>query len=78
MGFVFMSVSLFNLIVVHERAVMGPAFNWATDRYVKNIIRRGAVRCFVFQIGVGLVSAFLNSRESIRKNSTAGIFPAAA
>ena len=52
MSFVFMSVPLFNLIVVNERAQMGAKFVYATDRYFENIIRRGAVRCFVFQASV--------------------------
>ncbi|MFQ6047701.1 MAG: hypothetical protein ACE5PT_15305, partial [Gemmatimonadales bacterium] len=49
MAFVFMSVPLFNLIVVNERAQLGAGFNYAADRYMENIIRRGATRCFVFQ-----------------------------
>jgi len=48
-SFVFMSVPLFNLIVVNERAVLGSSFNYHADRYMENIIRRGAQRCFVFQ-----------------------------
>jgi len=49
LSFVFMSIPLFNLIVVNERAAMGSGFVYATDRYMENIIRRGATRCFVFQ-----------------------------
>lgn len=52
LGFVFMSVPLFNLIVVNERAIMGGGFVYATDRYMENIIRRGAMRCYVFQTTV--------------------------
>ena len=37
---------------------MGAKFVYATDRYFENIIRRGAVRCFVFQASV-LVSGLL-------------------
>jgi len=48
-SFVFMSVPLFNLIVVNERALMGTSINYATDRYFENIVKRGAIRCFVFQ-----------------------------
>ena len=44
-----MSVPLFNLIVVNERAKLGVAFNYYADRYMENIIKRGATRCFVFQ-----------------------------
>jgi hypothetical protein len=49
-SFVFMSIPLFNLIVVNERALMGSSFNFGTDRYMENIIRHGAVRCYVFQL----------------------------
>ncbi|GIS57108.1 MAG: hypothetical protein CM1200mP1_10460 [Candidatus Neomarinimicrobiota bacterium] len=47
-----MSIPLFNLIVVNERALMGPSFNYETDRYFENIIKRGAIRCYVFQFTV--------------------------
>jgi len=57
-SFVFMSIPLFNLIVVNERAMMGGGFVYATDRYMENIIRRGAARCYVFQTSV-LVSGLL-------------------
>lgn len=49
LAFVFMSIPLFNLIVVNERAQLGSSLNYDTDRYMENIIRRGATRCFVFQ-----------------------------
>lgn len=48
-AFAFMSVPLFNLIVVNERAQLGAGFSYPADRYMENIIRRGATRCFVFQ-----------------------------
>lgn len=51
-SFVFMSIPLFNLIVVNERALMGSSFNFGTDRYMENIIRHGAVRCYIFQLSV--------------------------
>lgn len=51
-SFVFMSIPLFNLIVVNERALMGSSFNYGTDRYMENIIRHGVVRCYVFQLSV--------------------------
>lgn len=54
MGFVFMSTPLFNLIVVNERALLGTPFNYNSDRYMENIIRSGASRCFVFQSTVGI------------------------
>jgi hypothetical protein len=52
LSFVFMSIPLFNLIVVNERALMGSGFVYATDRYMENIIRHGAPRCFIFQTSV--------------------------
>jgi hypothetical protein len=58
MGFVFMSTPLFNLIVVNERALLGPSFNYYADRYMENIIRHGAIRCYVFQFTV-LISGVL-------------------
>ncbi|MCF6309406.1 MAG: hypothetical protein L3J19_02865 [Sulfurimonas sp.] len=57
-SFVFMSVPLFNLIVVNERALLGVPFNYYADRYMENIIKNGAYRCYVFQITV-LVSGVL-------------------
>lgn len=63
-GFVFMSIPLFNLIIVNERALMGPTINYATDRYFENIIKRGAIRCYVFQFTVflsGIVILFLGT-----------------
>src|SRR4030065_2852908 len=58
LGFVFMSTPLFNLMVVNERALLGPSFDFQVDRYMENIIRRGASRCFVFQFTV-LISGVL-------------------
>jgi hypothetical protein len=57
-SFVFMSIPLFNLIVVNERTLMGSSFNFGTDQYMENIIRHGAVRCYVFQLSV-LISGIL-------------------
>ena len=58
MSFVFMAFPLFNLIVVNERALMGKEFAYGIDRYMENIIKRGALRCYVFQTTV-LVSGIL-------------------
>jgi len=61
-GFAFMSIPLFNLIIVNERAIMGPSLHYSTDRYFENIIKRGAIRCYVFQCTVfvsGMVILFL-------------------
>src|SRR3990172_4127386 len=47
-----MSIPLFNLIVVNERALMGSSFIYGADSYMENIIRHGASRCYVFQLSV--------------------------
>ena len=52
MGFVFMSIPLFNLIVVNERTLLGISFNYYVDRYMENIIKHGAYRCYIFQTTV--------------------------
>jgi hypothetical protein len=59
MSFVFMSVPLFNLIVVNERALLGISFNYYADRYMENIILHGAYRCFVFQASVFITGILL-------------------
>lgn len=58
-SFVFMSVPLFNLIVVNERAGLGIPFNYQVDRYMENIIKNGAGRCFVFQATVASTGILL-------------------
>lgn len=58
MSFVFMSVPLFNLIVVNERALLGVSFNYYADRYMENIIKNGSYRCYVFQ-STALISGVL-------------------
>ena len=58
-SFIFMSVPLFNLIVVNERAILGTSFIYQVDRYLENIIRRGAIRCFVFQSTVLITGVLL-------------------
>ncbi len=59
MSFVFMTVPLFNLIVVNERAALGTSFDYYTDRYMENIIGHGASRCFVFQATVLVTGVLL-------------------
>ena len=59
MSFVFMTVPLFILIVVNERAALGTSFDYATDRYMENIIGNGAGRCFVFQATVMITGVLL-------------------
>lgn len=59
LSFVFMSVPLFNLIVVNERALLGISFNYYVDRYMENIIKHGAYRCYVFQITLLITGVLL-------------------
>jgi hypothetical protein len=59
MGFVFMSIPLFNLIVVNERALLGIPFNYYADRYMENIIKHGAYRCYIFQTTVLITGLLL-------------------
>ncbi len=59
MSFVFMSIPLFNLIVVNERALLGISFNYYVDRYMENIIKHGAYRCYMFQSTVLITGLLL-------------------
>jgi hypothetical protein len=54
-----MSVPLFNLIVVNERALLGISFNYYADRYMENIIKHGAYRCYMFQSTVLITGLLL-------------------
>ena len=56
---VFMSAPLYNLIVVNERALFGPGMVYSMDRYMENLIRKSAVRCYVFQITVLVTGVLL-------------------
>ena len=46
---VFMAAPLYNLVVVNERVRFGKA-PFAVDRYLENLIKSNAVRCFIFQV----------------------------
>ncbi|MFQ6618775.1 MAG: hypothetical protein ACE5QV_08825 [Fidelibacterota bacterium] len=52
LGVVFMSVPLFSLIIVNERARLGGGLVYSTDRYLENIIKGQSRRCYVFQLTV--------------------------
>jgi hypothetical protein len=58
-SFAFMSVPLFNLIIVNERALMGSKFIHSVDRYMENLIKGGVARCFVFQSTVLITGVLL-------------------
>lgn len=51
----FMSAPLFALIMVNERGLLGPTLVPAVDNYMESMIRRQAIRCYVFQ-GTALAS----------------------
>ncbi len=55
-----MAAPFYMLIIVNERARFGEPLGYFTDRYMENIIRNNAARCFIFQgtmlaSGLGLV-----------------------
>ncbi len=59
---VFMAAPLYNLIVVNERAALGPSIIYKVDVYFENILRSNSRRCFIFQItalATGIALAYL-------------------
>ncbi len=44
-----MAAPFYMLVIVNERALFGGPLDYRTDRYMENIIRHNAVRCFIFQ-----------------------------
>ncbi|MDP2919684.1 MAG: hypothetical protein Q8O43_05675 [Dehalococcoidia bacterium] len=55
-----MAAPFYMLVIVNERARFGVPLGYFTDRYMENIIRNNAVRCFIFQgtmalSGLGLI-----------------------
>ncbi len=58
-SFVFMSLPLFNLIIVNERARLGSDFSYPADKYMENILKGGAPRCFAFQATVAVTGVLL-------------------
>jgi len=55
---VFMAVPLYSLVIVNERARLGRKVSADVDRYMENMVRGNAKRCFVFQLTV-LVSGLV-------------------
>src|SRR4030043_99777 len=58
-----MAAPLYMLVIVNERALFGAPLNYQTDRFMENIIRHNAVRCFVFQgtmLASGLALTFVS------------------
>ncbi len=55
-----MAAPFYMLVIVNERGRFGAPLGYFTDRYMENIIRNNAVRCFIFQgtmaaSGLGLI-----------------------
>ena len=55
-----MAAPFYMLVIVNERSRFGAPLGYFTDRYMENIIRNNAVRCFIFQgtmagSGLGLI-----------------------
>ncbi len=44
-----MAAPFYMLVIVNERALFGGPLDYRTDRYMENIIKHNAVRCFIFQ-----------------------------
>ena len=44
-----MAAPFYMLVIVNERARAGMPLGYFTDRFMENIIRNNAVRCFIFQ-----------------------------
>lgn len=66
LSFAFMSVPLFNLIVVNERARLGSTMIYDVDRYLENVIGGLLLRCYAFQLTVllsGLALVFLRQLD---------------
>ncbi len=58
-----MAAPFYMLVIVNERALFGGPVTYQTDRYMENIIRHNAVRCFVFQgtmLASGLALTFVS------------------
>lgn len=68
LSFAFMSVPLFNLIAVNERAQLGKAMMYGIDRYLESVIGGLLLRCYSFQLTVlasGLALVFLQKLDLI-------------
>ena len=56
---VFMAWPLYALITVNERGKLGsPLGEWA-DRYMENLVKAGALRCYIYQLTAGATGVAL-------------------
>ena len=61
-----MAAPFYMLVIVNERARTGMPLGYYTDRFMENIIRNNAVRCFIFQasmLGSGLWLTYLTRKS---------------
>jgi hypothetical protein len=61
-----MAAPFYMLVVVNERVRFGAPLGYFTDRYMENIVRNNAVRCFVFQgtmLASGLALVYVTGRS---------------
>jgi hypothetical protein len=68
LSFAFMSVPLFNLIIVNERARLGSAMSYHVDRYLENVIGGLLLRCYAYQLTVLVSGLALWQRLSFWNN----------
>lgn len=52
LGVVFMAAPLYALVIVGERMRFSPTMIYSVDKYMENLIRGQARRCYVFQLTV--------------------------
>jgi len=57
-GFILLSLPLFNIIIINVRTMLDKSFNNYADLYMENIIKNGSFRCCIFQSTV-LISGVL-------------------
>jgi hypothetical protein len=60
---VFMSAPMYSLVIVNERALFSAKMIYQVDRYIENIMKKQAMRCYIFQFTVlitGLALVYFN------------------
>ena len=66
MSTLLMAVPFYMLVIINKRAYFGAALGYFTERYMENIIRNNAVKCFIFQgtmLAGGLGLVYVNGRS---------------
>ncbi|MCL5773245.1 MAG: hypothetical protein M1536_02560 [Firmicutes bacterium] len=68
LSFFFMSAPFYSLIVVNERAKV-PGKDFKVDRYLENIVKGQAMRCYVFQLTALITGVLLVHFEGMGLSS---------